>query len=936
MKPSDFVNQANSEYIDELYQKYLEDPESLDQKWRAFFAGFETGYARTGETAALPSEAVTAWTMGVFDLVHSYRELGHFEANLDPLGTVRPPHPLLQLSEFGMSDADLDRHVGNGGFLGQTDGTLRDLIAKLRATYCSTFGAEFTNITDKTQREWLQQKMEPTLNRPELSADEIHSLMFQLLAAEEFERFLSRTQGPATKRFGLEGAESIIPLLNFMIEDGAPMGAENYVMGMAHRGRLNVLAHVMNKPYENILAEFKGTTVTESDGDGDVKYHLGYSNVRPLRDGSEIKLSLSPNPSHLELVNPVVEGIVRCKQTYLNDKDRVRAVPILIHGDAAFTGQGIVHETLCLSELPGYRTGGTIHVIINNQIGFTTSPDQGRFTPYPTDVAKNIQAPIFHVNGDDPEAVIHAARLAIAFREKFKCDVMIDVWCYRRHGHNEADEPEYTQPIMYRAIKQHPTTREIYAKALVERGTMTQDELDEMKRVVIDRLEKAEEGAKEMRPRLRVPSFGGVWKGLGRADSDWSCDSQLPWEVLRNIAEKATQVPSGFTAHPKLVKMLRSREEAVKEGKGIDWGTGEMLAMGSLLLDGTSIRFTGQDVERGTFSHRHAVLRDYQTGAPYISLNHLSETQAQLNIMNSMLSELAVLGFEYGYASADPRNLVIWEAQFGDFVNGAQAIIDQFITAAESKWQQSNGLVMMLPHGYEGQGPEHSNAYMERFLSLCAEDNVQIVVPTTPAQIFHALRRQQLRKFRKPLVLFTTKSMLRGDYSFSRIEEFTDHPFQAVIDDPSIVDSSRVRRLLLCSGKVYYTMAAARDKTKHNEIAVVRVEQPYPFPWKEIQQVLAKYKNVEEIAWLQEEPANRGPYSFMLRKLDGLLPNGIRLGYYGREEAASPAVGSAKAHKIEEEEFLSQALDLPPRHPEVRTAAKQEPATAKSSTAVSD
>jgi 2-oxoglutarate dehydrogenase E1 component len=935
MKPSDFANQSNAEYVDSLFQQYLKDPNSVDDRWRTFFAGFETGMSRVAPRTA--GQEPSSLSMGIFDLVHSFRELGHFEANLDPLGSSRPSHPLLDLTEFGMTEEDLKKQVGNGGFLGKTDGSLGDLIAKLRQTYCGTLGVEYIGISDKTQRDWLQEKMEPTLNRPALSPDEAKSLLFQLVAAEEFERFLA-TRNPGAKRFGLEGAEVTVPLINFLIEDGVPMGAENYCLGMAHRGRLNVLAHVMNKPYEVIMSEFKGTNYNpELTGDGDVKYHLGYSNVRPLKDGSEVKLSLSPNPSHLELVNPVIEGIVRCKQTYLNDKDKVRVVPILIHGDAAFTGQGVVHETLCLSELPGYRTGGTIHIIINNQVGFTTDPIQGRFTPYPTDVAKNIQAPIFHVNGDDPEAVIHAGRLAIAFRERFKCDVMVDVWCYRRNGHNEVDEPEYTQPLMYRAIKSLATTREIYAKRLLERGVVTQAELDDMKKVVFERLEKAEADAKEVRPRTHVPSFGGVWKGFTRAGADWSADTKLPAEMLRTIADKATQVPAGFTVHPKLVKMLKGRHDSVNTGKGIDWGTGEMLGMGSLLLEGFPIRFTGQDVERGTFTHRHAVLHDYQTGATCIPLNNLSEKQAQLTIMNSMLSELAVLGFEYGYSSADPRNLVIWEAQFGDFVNGAQPIIDQFITAAESKWQQSNGLVMMLPHGYEGQGPEHSNAYLERFLSLCAEDNIQVVVPSNPAQVYHALRRQMLRKFRKPLVLFQPKSMLRFEPSFSKLEEFTDGSLQLVIDDPTALEKSRVRRVLLCAGKVYYSLIQARDKTKHNsEVAVIRIEQPYPFPRKELAAVLAKYKNAEDYGWVQEEPANRGAYSFIDRRLREMLARGMDLKYFGRDDASSPAVGSHKVHQIEEQEFLGQALDLPPRHPEIKDAAKAVPASANSATAVSD
>ncbi len=940
MRPFDFANRGNAEYIDQLYAQYQQDPSSVDQRWRDFFTGFDIAGGRSpgvapaapaaGETP--PHERVIA--LGVFDLVHSYRELGHFEATIDPLGAIRPPNPLLNLSEFNMSEADLDRQVGAGAFNGPTDGTLRDLVAKLRDTYCRNVGVEFTSIANKQQRDWLTARMEPTLNDPTPSREEAKSILFQLIAAEEFEQFL-HTRYVGAKRFSLEGGEALIPLLNTIIDSGAPMGVENYCLGMAHRGRLSVLAHIMNKPYEVILSEFEKTLVADNEGDGDVKYHLGYSNIRQFADGREAKLSLSPNPSHLELVNPVVEGIVRAKQTYLGDRERTRVVPVLIHGDAAFVGQGVVHETLGLSELPGYRTGGTIHVIVNNQIGFTTAPEQTRFTPYPTDAAKMIQAPVFHVNGDDPEAVVHAAKLAIGFREQFKCDVFIDLWCYRRHGHNETDEPTFTQPAMYRKISQHPTVRTIYGRQLIERGIVTEAEIEQMRKEVVARLEEARARAKEVKPRNRLPSFAGVWRGFGKAaGQDWNIKSSVDHDSLKRIADAVVKLPPGFQAHPKVARLYAQRREAIVSGKGIDWGTGEMLAMGTLLLEGMPVRFTGQDVERGTFSHRHALLRDYESGIPYVPLNHLSPNQpALLDIHNSLLSEEACLGFEWGFACADPRNLVIWEAQFGDFVNGAQAIIDQFIAAAESKWQQSNGLVLMLPHGYEGAGPEHSNAYMERFLSLCAEENMQVVVPTTPAQVFHALRRQQLRMFRKPLVMFMPKSMLRYEPSFSRIEEFTDVSFQNVIDEPT-ADHAKIRRLCLCTGKVYYSLIAAREKAGRNDIAVVRVEQLYPFPRVELQKVLGRYRNVQDVLWVQEEPQNRGAYSFMDRRVRDLLPH--PLSYVGREEAASPAVGMEKVHAAEEAELLAAALDLPATKASPKDTAKQTPATAPAKQTVSD
>jgi 2-oxoglutarate dehydrogenase E1 component len=935
MRSFDFSHHGNIDYIDDVYRQYQLDPASVDESWRAYFAGFETGLARSEGGSGMPLADNTGG-MGVYDLVHTYRELGHFEANIDPLGADRPRQPLLDLAEFNMSDKDMDRLVSTGSFCGPTDGTLRDLIAKLRTTYCGNIGVEFMGISSKEQRDWLQNRMEPTLNQPQIPPARAREILFQLIAAEEFERFL-HTRYVGKKRFSLEGGEAVIPLVNTLIDCGCPIGVENFVLGMAHRGRLNVLAHVLNKPYEVILGEFEGNAYFDESGSGDVKYHLGYSSTRPYHNGNKVKLSLQPNPSHLELVNPVVEGIVRAKQAYINDKDRVRVVPILIHGDAAFTGQGVVHETLCLSELPGYRTGGTLHVIINNQVGFTTLPSQGRFTPYPTDVAKNIQAPIFHVNGDDPEAVVHASQIAIEFREKFKCDVIIDLWCYRKHGHNETDEPTYTQPLMYQKISEKQSVRELYEQRVIERGAIKASEAADMKKIVIERLEAAMKSARESKIARRTPSFGGVWNGLGRAGADWSAKTSVPKDVLTKIAEATNKTPEGFTPHPKLARLYQSRRESVVTGKGIDWGTGEMLAMGSLLLEGTPIRFTGQDVERGTFSHRQAGLRDNKTGEQYIPLNHIDPDQpAQIHIMNSMLSELACLGFEWGFAAADPRNLVVWEAQFGDFVNGAQPIIDQFLAAAESKWQQSNGMVLFLPHGYEGQGPEHSNAYLERFLSLCGEDNMQIVVPSTPAQVFHAMRRQIHRRFRKPLISFNPKGMLRFEPSYSKLEDFTDLQFQNVMDDSGIVDRTKVRRLLLCTGKVYYSLAAARDKTAKSEVAIVRIEQLYPWPKKELQQLLMKYRSAEEICWVQEEPANRGAYSFVDRKIRDLLPPGQYLTYIGRPEAASPATGSEKTHKVEEADILAKALEVPSKRQELKDTAKALPATAQSGQAVSD
>jgi len=916
MDSFDFVNRANADYIERLYQSYTTDPRLVEERWRAFFAGFDLGNTRKGATP-VGETGETVLSIEIADLVHSYRELGHFVARLDPLGHNRPNHPLLELSEFGLSVADLDRQVGHDGFLKETDGTLRTLVESLRTTYCSSIGVEYMSIPDKTQREWLQQRMEPILNRPGLSAGERRDILCQVVCSQGFEEFLgSRYVGQ--KRFSLEGGESLIPLLNTIVEDGAALGVDEVVMGSAHRGRLNILAHVLKKPFEIILSEFEGTSQQEEhEGDGDVKYHLGYSSDRVAKNGKKVHVSLSFNPSHLELVNPVVEGIVRAKQYYLKDSDRKCVIPLLIHGEAAFCGQGIVQETLALSEMPFWRTGGTIHVIINNQIGFTTMPKQGRFTPYPTDVAKMIQAPIFHVNGDDPEAVVHVAKMAIAFRQKFHSDVFIDLWCYRRHGHNETDEPSFTQPLMYKEIEKHPRLRESYSQKLVEQAVLSAEDVERMKNDCREALEKAQASAKEVRPRQRIQSLGGVWKGMSRAGSDWSAKTNVPAEAIQKVAASLVNLPPGFTVHPKLRKMVQNRIDMAYGKHPIDWGGAEMFAIGSLVLEGTPVRFVGQDAQRGTFSHRHACLHDYNNGHKYYPLASLSPRHmSDIIIVNTMLSELAVLAFEYGFASADPRNFVAWEAQFGDFVNQAQPVIDQFIAAAESKWQKMCGLVMLLPHGYEGQGPEHSNAYMERFLALCAENNLQVCVPSTPGQYFHLLRRQMKRAFRKPLVCLTPKSLLRLEASSSSLAELTDGQLQLVIDDPKQPGRDSVRRLVLCSGKVYFALEGERDKQNIQNVAIVRVEQLYPFPTKEIQGILAKYRQVQEVCWVQEEPHNRGAWAFMRNWLEPMLPDPIVLTYVGREDSASPATGSYKVHGVEEREIISHALELPAPPPQ--------------------
>jgi 2-oxoglutarate dehydrogenase E1 component len=920
----DYFHLDNAEFLARLHEQYQSDPQSVDPHWQSFFAGFEAGQASLPSAAAAvalptvsegPPEASsssvasppTELAEGTSDLVHSYRELGHFVAQLDPLGHHRPDHPLLALSQFGLSDADRQRQVGGGGFLGPTNGTLENLVEQLRATYCRSLGVEFMGIDNKEQREWLQERMEPTLNEPAFSADEARRILSQLIAAETFEHFL-QTKFLGQKRFSIEGGESLLPLLDTLIEHASELGAEEVVLGMAHRGRLNVLAHIVEKPYEIILSEFAGTSSQQTAvAEGDVKYHRGYSHDRITATGKQIHVSLSSNPSHLELVDPVIEGIVRAKQERRGKRGHRVVVPLLIHGEAAFTGQGIVPETLSLSELPAYRTGGTIHVIINNQVGFTATAEQTRFTPYPTDVARMIQAPIFHVNGDDPEAVVHAARLAIAFRQKFHVDVFIDLWCYRRHGHNETDDPTFTQPLMYGEIAVRPPVTTLYAERLQAERQIEPGEPKQMAAQVRQRLDAALEIARDLHPRQRIVTLGGLWRGMTRAGSDWSAQTAVPLDVLQRISAATSQLPGDFTPHRKLQRWLAAREEMAGGKKSVDWGCAEQWAIGSLLLEGTPVRLTGQDSERGTFSHRHAVLHDVEHGTRWVPLQQLAYGQASFTVLNTMLSELAVLGFEYGFASADPHTLVMWEAQFGDFVNGAQAIIDQFLVSGEAKWQRMNGLVLLLPHGYEGQGPEHSSARLERFLQLCGENNLQVCYPTHPAQYFHVLRRQVRRSFRKPLVLMMPKSLLRDERSTSRLEDFSQGGFRLVIDDPAAPPPEDVRRLLFCSGRVYFTLQAAREQRSAGDVAIVRIEQLYPFPKPELQAILARYPHVRDVRWVQEEPRNMGAWSFVVPRLRELLGGAIPT-YCGRDEAASTATGSFRMHEIEESAFIDRAF----------------------------
>ena len=904
----DFINRANADYVDALYQQFLRDPASVDPAWALFFAGFEAARGGNGAQAPAAVQPVAERNIGVFDLIHSYRELGHLIANLDPLGHNQTSHPLLEPAEFGFNDTDFDRTVECPSFKGCTRATLRDLINLLRATYCGTLGVEYMEIADKDQRTWLQERMEPTLNKPQLTEVDRKFILSRLTAAEGFEHFL-QTKFVGQKRFSIEGSEALIPMLDALIEDAGDSGVEEIVMGMAHRGRLNVLAHILRKPYEMILAEFEGTQLpAHIQGDGDVKYHLGYARDHVTRGGRRVHVSLASNPSHLEAVDPVVEGIVHAKQHYLGDTERTRVVPVLIHGDAAFTGQGLVAETLALSELEAYRTGGTVHIIVNNQIGFTTSPPDYRFTRYPSDVAKIIQAPVFHVNADDPEAVVQAARLAIAFRNAFKKDVIIDLVCYRRHGHNETDDPTFTQPVMYKEIAAHRSVRDLYAERLINDGVLQADDVTQGTAALREVLDDALNYARDFMPRQQVFALGGVWKGMGWAGDDWSAHTAVTPETLQRVMDGVRRVPSDFAIHPKVKRLLDDRAKMLAGENGIDWGCAEMLGFGTVLLEGTKIRLSGQDSGRGTFSHRHAVLRDVNTNERYVPLDHLSADQGRFVIIDSMLSEAAVLGFEYGFSQADPRNLVIWEAQFGDFANGAQVLIDQFISSAESKWQRMSGLVMLLPHGYEGQGPEHSSARLERYLQLCAENNLQVCNLTTPAQYFHAVRRQMHRNFRKPLVLMSPKSLLRHKLCVSTARDFTDGSFQLVIGETEAIDPKTVRRVVLCSGKVYYELLVARRERDVRDVAIIRVEQLYPFPGSEIAAALQAYPPTCELMWVQDEPWNMGGWHDMYRRLRRVVGNDRIINYSGRRATASPATGSYKLHKAEEADLINNAL----------------------------
>jgi 2-oxoglutarate dehydrogenase E1 component len=960
------LNGWNAQYLDDQYARYLHDPSSVSEDLRWFFEGFDL--ARTGALADLagsrpaplngshmpapaspaPAAAISGASgskhAAVAELVRQYRSYGHIAAAIDPFGRERPMPPLLSPQAHGLTDADLDTTFEIPGLPFDDAAPLRDVVALLDETYCDAIGVEYMHIDDEAERQWLAERIERSRNRPTLSDDEKRALLKELVDAESFEKFL-HTRYPGEKRFSLEGSESIIPTLHALIEEAGEQGAEEVVMGMAHRGRLNVLRNILGKTPEQIFTEFEDTWEADFvEGGGDVKYHRGYSGEYQTHKGKRVWLAMASNPSHLEAVGPVVMGRTRGKQRLRGDTDRTRVIPFVIHGDAAVIGQGVVAETLNFSQLPGYFVGGAIHVVINNLIGFTTSPEYGRSSRYCTDMAKIVQAPVFHVNGEDPEACVHVARLAIEYRQRFRKDIFIDVLSYRRWGHNESDEPSFTQPILYELINKKPSVMKTYAERLLAQGVITEEHMTQVRAEIDAAFDRAQAATKDSPFDPTIDPGSRKWQGFGKAFSFAPVTTGVPIEELKEVANALGTTPPDFTPHRKLKKLLEARATVADSlDNDIDYATAEVLAYGTLLVEGTPIRLTGQDSRRGTFSQRHALLRDVKTGVEHIPLNFIRTVcdpaielagatesdegpcQARFCVYDSPLSEEACVAFEYGYSLTDPNQLVLWEAQFGDFANGAQVQIDQFLASAEIKWQRWSGLVLLLPHGYEGQGPEHSSARLERFLQLCGDDNMQVVYPSTAAQIFHLLRRQVRRPFRKPLIVMTPKSMLR--VNTSKVSELIEGRFQEIIDDPAFVGNdaarAKVTRVVLCSGKFFHELRERRDLLGRDDVAIVRVEQLYPLHEAMLREILQRYPSGVEVVWSQEEPRNAGAYRFMeaiLREQLGVE----RVNYIGRSDSSTPAVGSKHKHKEQQEAILVGAIGAKPDAEHAPTPAETE------------
>ncbi len=973
---SSFLQGTNATYIDDIYARYEKDPASVDGEWQEFFKSLKDAPADVIKNVEGPSWSRDNWPLTPRDeltsaldgnwafvekavgekiatraqakgaeitaaelhqatrdsvralmLIRAYRMRGHFHANLDPLGIeAHPDHEELDPRTYGFEEADFDRKIFLDHVLGLEYGSLREIVAICERTYCQTLGVEFMHITNPAQKAWIQERIEGPDKEISFTREGRRAILNKLIESEGFEKFCD-LKFTGTKRFGLDGGEALIPALEQIIKRGGNLGVKEIVVGMPHRGRLNVLTQVLGKPHRALFHEFKGGSANPEDveGSGDVKYHLGASSDREF-DGNRIHLSLTANPSHLEIVDPVVLGKVRAKQDQHGDPPdmRISVLPLLMHGDAAFAGQGVVAECFSLSDLKGYRTGGSLHFIVNNQIGFTTYPRYSRSSPYPSDVAKMIDAPIFHVNGDDPEAVVFAAKVAIEFRQKFHKPVVIDMWCYRRHGHNEGDEPAFTQPVMYKRIASHPSTLEVYAKRLIAEGVVTEGEVEKAKADWRARLDAEFEAGAGYKPN-KADWLDGKWAGFKIADQEEDARrgvTGVDIATLKDIGRKITKVPDGFRVHRTIQRFLDNRAKAIDSGIGIDWATGEALAFCTLLHEGYHVRLSGQDSERGTFSQRHSVLIDQEDESRYTPFNHLGGDQGHYEVINSLLSEEAVLGFEYGYSLAEPNALAVWEAQFGDFANGAQVVFDQFISSGERKWLRMSGLVCMLPHGYEGQGPEHSSARLERYLQLCAEDNMQVANPTTPANYFHVLRRQLHREIRKPLILMTPKSLLRHKRAVSRLDELSNGAtFHRILYDDAqmqpdekikLVPDEKIRRVILCSGKVYYDLYEEREKRGIDDIYIMRIEQLYPVPLKALVMELARFKGAEMV-WCQEEPRNMGSWHFIEPYLEWVL-NQIgathrRPRYAGRAAAAATATGLMSKHLAQLKAFLDEALN---------------------------
>jgi 2-oxoglutarate dehydrogenase E1 component len=917
-----YINSGNAAYIDSLYEAYKQDPESVDFGWQKFFEGFDFGREAPAPAAAnaeTPDHFLKE--IKVLNLIDGYRARGHLFTKTNPVRERRKYYPGKELETFGLSDADLDTVFNAGVEVGLGHATLRDIRQLLEDTYCQSIGAEYRYIRNPIKIKWFESRMESKRNTPSFNLDEKKLMLNKLNEAVVFENFLG-TKFLGQKRFSLEGAEALIPALDWVIQCGSGLGIEEFIIGMAHRGRLNVLTNIMEKPYKEIFSEFEGKNYDEdSPFGGDVKYHLGYSTDVVTRAGKSVHLSLCPNPSHLEAVDPVVEGLTRSKIDFKYNDDHSKIAPILIHGDASIAGQGIVYEVLQMEKLDGYRTGGTIHVVINNQIGFTTNFKDARSSTYCTDVAKVVLSPVFHVNGDDVEALAYVVNLAMEYRQVFHEDVFIDILCYRRYGHNEADEPKFTQPLLYKAIEAHPNPLEIYKQKLQAEGSIDANFAVELEKTFRKELQqKLDESKAEDKITETNQMFEGAWQGLHIASSKEffaSVETAVPEEELLAIGKKLSELPPGKEFFKKIEKLFEERNKMVTKTHVFDWAMGELLAYGTLLKDGHPVRLSGEDVKRGTFSHRHAVLTLVDSEEEFIPMDTI-ETAAKFQVYNSLLSEYGVLGFEYGYAMANPNALTIWEAQFGDFFNGAQIIVDQYIASAETKWQRGNGLVMLLPHGYEGQGPEHSSARVERFLELCADSNIQVANCTTPANFFHIIRRQMLRDFRKPLIIFTPKSLLRSPKCVSKLEEFTSGKFHELIDD-EYADPKKVKRVLLCTGKIYYDLLDKQQVDKRKDVAIVRIEQLYPTPVLQILKIKAKYSKATEFFWVQEEPENMGAWPYICRKFHN--DKVINVNVISRHEGSSTATGFAKQHAAQQLYIISKAFEAPPGK-EIKAAIK--------------